>query len=283
MSYLSEALLKKENELKEIITRLKESLRDTPEGKLRIDHCGKIPQYYYCTKETEADFKRGQYIRKENKQLAYRLAQKDYEQKLLETAEKELASVQRFQENYDAEKLANVYEQMNPCRREIVTPQIITDEMFAEQWKKVKFQGKSFAEGSAEIYTEKGERVRSKSEKIIADMLYRHGILYRYEYPITLQGLGIVYPDFTILNLKERKEVYWEHLGMMDNPEYCEKALYKLNCYVKNGIYLGNRLLISYETSKRPLETVVIEKMMKETFFVNFCTIPTSNNRLTFR
>lgn len=145
-------------------------------------------------------------------------------------------------------------------------PKVISDEVFAEQWEKVKFYGKSFAEGSPEIYTEKGERVRSKSEKIIADMLHRHGILYRYEYPVILQGLGKVYPDFTVLNLKERKEIYWEHFGMMDNPEYCERALHKLNCYTKSGIYLGDRLFISHETSKRPLDTSVIEKIMKAVF-----------------
>lgn len=266
MSYLKEALLKKEKELNEMITQLEESLRDAPEGRLRIAHCGKKPQYYYHSKETEAGFQGGQYIRKENEELAYRLAQKDYESKLLETAEKELVPVKKFLKDYDAEKLAKVYERMNPCRRKIVMPQIITDEMFVEQWRKAEFQGNPFAEGSAEIYTEKGERVRSKSEKIIADMLYRHGILYRYEYPVALQGLGTVYPDFTILNLKERKEIYWEHLGMMDNPEYCERALYKLNCYTKNGIMLGDRLLISHETSKRPLETAVIEKMMEKRF-----------------
>ena len=50
-----------------------------------------------------------------------------------------------------------------------------------------------------EIYTERGERVRSKSEKIIADKLFLQNIPYHYERPIYLKGFGMVYPDFCCL------------------------------------------------------------------------------------
>lgn len=278
MSYLKEALLKKEKELKNIIVRTKESLKDAPEGHLRISQSGKKVQYYYRSQETDGPYKTGKYIRKENQQLAYRLAQRDYEKKLLKVAENRLASVQKLLKDYEADELQKVYEQMNPYRKDIVIPKVITDKMFVEQWKKVEFQGKSFAQGSAEIYTEKGERVRSKSEKIIADMLYRHRIPYRYEYPITLQGIGMVYPDFTILDVKRRQEVYWEHLGMMDNPEYCERALYKLNCYTKNDtnpfglisrnfltLYLVQGIGLVYNSSRKEGKVMKIGDVSKET------------------
>lgn len=47
------------------------------------------------------------------------------------------------------------------------------------------------------ILTDRGERVRSKTEKIMADYFYRKGIEYKYEQPIYLKGLGTVYPDFS--------------------------------------------------------------------------------------
>lgn len=256
-------MYEKEKELNNLIPLLKESLLDVPDGQLRISHCGGVPQYYFRSKGADGPFKNGNYIRKENIQLAYALAQRDYDKKLFDLAEKRLKSVRNLLKDCKADELQNVYEQMNPYRKEIVIPKIISDEMFAEEWEKVEYKGKYISNINTQIYTEKGERVRSKSEKIIADMFYRKGLHYRYEYPITLQGLGTVYPDFTILNMKTRQEVYWEHLGMMDNPEYCEQALYKLSCYIKNGFYPGDRLLISFETSKRPLETAVIEKIMK--------------------
>ena len=76
----------------------------------------------------------------------------------------------------------------------------------------------------------------------------------------------MIYPDFTILQVESRKEIYWEHLGMMDNSEYCERALQKLNAYMKSDICLGDRLLISYETSKRPLDTKVLDKIIRNNF-----------------
>ena len=90
--------------------------------------------------------------------------------------------------------------------------------------------------------------MRSKSEVIIADLLGREKIPYRYEYPVKIKGWGKVYPDFTVLNVKKRKEMYWEHFGMMDDPEYVEKAVQKIEMYQKNGIYPGEHLIITYET-----------------------------------
>ena len=126
--------------------------------------------------------------------------------------------------------------------------------------------GKKFVDGDIEIITERGERVRSKSEKIIADKLFSLGIPYRYEYPLDLSGGVRVYPDFTILKLPEREEVYLEHFGMMDDTDYVEKVLYKLNTYEKNKIYPGVNLFITHETSKSPLNTRALDAILKKLF-----------------
>lgn len=76
--------------------------------------------------------------------------------------------------------------------------------------------------------TERGERVRSKSEKIMADYFHRHSIEYKYECPIYLKGMGMVYPDFTFLSKKLEKEVYWEHCGMVDESSYARNMVRKI-------------------------------------------------------
>ena len=43
-------------------------------------------------------------------------------------------------------------------------------------------------------------RVRSNSEIMIADALTRGWIVFRYEYPILIEGLGCVRPDFLCLH-----------------------------------------------------------------------------------
>ena len=114
--------------------------------------------------------------------------------------------------------------------------------------------------------TERGERVRSKSEKIIADKLYMLGIPYRYEFPIVLEGNIKMYPDFTILKMPERKEVYLEHFGKLDDEAYINITIMKLNTYEKNGIYVGVNLFFTYETNRKALNVKALDKMLRTLF-----------------
>ena len=67
------------------------------------------------------------------------------------------------------------------------------------------------------------------------------------------KGFAENVPDFTVLNIRKRKELYLEHFGMMDNPAYAEKAINKIQMYEQNGIYVGEKLMLTYETSKNPI------------------------------
>lgn len=84
--------------------------------------------------------------------------------------------------------------------------------------------------------TERGELVRSKSELIIADKLSRAGVDYRYEQRFDLPGGGARYPDFTIVDDDSGGIWYWEHNGMMGNPEYEKRWQSKLSEYRDAGV-----------------------------------------------
>lgn len=96
--------------------------------------------------------------------------------------------------------------------------------------------------------------------------IYALGIPYRYEYPLVVEENIKIYLDFTILKMPQREEVYLEHFGLMDNSEYMESVLYKLNTYERNGIYPGVKLFFTHETSKMPLNTRVLDGMIKKIF-----------------
>ena len=98
----------------------------------------------------------------------------------------------------------------------------------------------------------------------MADYFFRHGIAYKYECPLYLKGVGTIYPDFTFLSRKTGKEVYWEHNGKVDNPEYARKMVRKINAYENNGIFLGERLILTYETEQTILNTGKIEQLVKK-------------------
>ena len=93
-------------------------------------------------------------------------------------------------------------------RQKLIDPVEPTWEQRVEQWNAIEYQRKEFEEGMAVILTQKGERVRSKSEKILADYFYQNGIPYKYEMPLYLKGFGVIHPDFTFLFQGELKKKY---------------------------------------------------------------------------
>ena len=257
-----ETILKIEvSKLEKVIKQAKERLRTAPKGFLRISGKGSKIEYYY--KSTEISNKNGRYIKKKDRELARRLAQRDYDVRVIETVEERIRGINNFLKMYKETVLGEIYSSTNQYRKELISAAKVSDEEYIKQWLAVEYTGKSFADEYQEIITERGERVRSKSEKIIADKLFALGIPYRYEYPLILEENIKMYPDFTILRMPAREEIYLEHFGMMDDYNYVETVMRKLNTYERNGIYIGVNLFITYETSRNPLNTRTLDGLIR--------------------
>lgn len=249
-----EKIKKQLEEREKYLTCLKEekkkALLSAPEGHLRIGGRKNKVQYYHRNSSSDPN---GTYIKEKDSQTAKELAQKEYDKKVLRAAENELSAIKKYQASFQNINVEQIYEQLREERQKLVRPVRETDAQYVSKWMSVTYQGKKFVESIPEYYTARGERVRSKSEVIIADMLEREGIPYRYEYLIQLKGIGKVHPDFTVLNVRQRKELYWEHFGRMDDETYTEYAIQKIRAYEQNGIFPGEKLILTYETSKNPL------------------------------
>lgn len=63
--------------------------------------------------------------------------------------------------------------------------------------------------------TRKGTLVRSKSEVIIADLLWSKKIDFQYERQLIADDGSWKWPDFTIDDDMTGTTYYWEHLGML--------------------------------------------------------------------
>ncbi|WP_405319569.1 hypothetical protein [Frisingicoccus sp.] len=260
MKGLKSMLMAEQTRLERIVSGMKVELLDVPEGTLRLSRSKNYCQYYHCTQ----DKKRGSYIEKSNEKLVKDLAQKAYDQKVLKLAEKRLLQINKILKDYEDDEIEKIYLNEHIERKKRIQPVETTWEDKMNVWKTKEYIGKDFPDGMPVIRTEKGERVRSKSEKIMADYFYRNGIEYKYECPIYLKGIGVVYPDFTFLSQKTGEEIYWEHHGRMDDPAYARNAVRKINAYENNNIYPGERLIITYETSQMILNTDKIEKLVEK-------------------
>ena len=109
----------------------------------------------------------------------------------------------------------------------------------------VKVDDRYYAENL--VYkTEKGEMVRSKSELIIANMLFENHVPYTYEKELDIGGFRKI-PDFTIEDEESGDIWYWEHCGMMNDASYRKRWEAKKKLYAENGIVEGKNLIITKE------------------------------------
>ena len=271
MINLRNLLIEELNRLDILKNKSSEFLKNAPDGSLYITNNKKQCQYYW--RKSKED-RHGVYIKKKNKKLIWDLAQKEYALKLLTKIEENRKHIEKILNKYNFDEGIQVYENLNPLKQMIVQPYVLPEEDYVEYWckhqknEKEKLHGKIAKKytikDELEIITENGEKVRSKSEKILADKFKSMGIPYAYEQPVLLKEYGYVLPDFKILNKKNRKEYYWEHFGMMDDSEYAEKTIKKLESYEKNGIFPGKNLIMTFETQQHPLNMRIVSKNIEE-------------------
>ena len=252
-------------QLTALIKTLKKALQRVPEGSLHLLKSHDSIQYLLYNEKNHSR----KYIPKKNMRLIKALIQKDYDKKLLKTAESQLSVLNKLWKKADPDKLVKIYDKLPDARKALVDDRGISDEEFVKRWAEEAYERKEISSSLPEILTNRGERVRSKSEKIIADMLNDKGLAYRYEEPLLLLGFGTVHTDFKIMHPRRREIVCLEHNGMMDIPEYADKAVARVDAYEKNGYYEGDRLLLTFETSTKPLDTETLSKKLDHFFFDN--------------
>ena len=233
------------------------------EGRLRISKSPTQTRYYKMTRKMDT---KGEYIPADKMDTVRRLAQGDYNKKFLKHACEELELLKKFKTKYTEKTAEYTYEHLSQERKKLVTPYILSDELFAKEWQAKTYKPNPYMSENRIYDTRNGERVRSKSEAILADMFYELGIPYRYECPLRLKNGVIKYPDFTLLKVDTKEEFYLEHFGMLDNELYRRDNMRKLDEYRDGGIYLGKNLLITYETEDNPLDIKGIRRMFKEMF-----------------
>ncbi|MBO7407401.1 MAG: hypothetical protein J6V14_07190 [Clostridia bacterium] len=197
-------------------------------------------------------------------EIVRKLAQKAYLSRLLEAVESELTAINKSElelaktRNVSAE---SVYDSIDDWMRELTSPFIVSDARYTGLWQSLPFETTQYFEENKNQHTAQGEYVRSKSELLIANMLYRAGVNYKYEHPLSL-GWNTIYPDFTILDVRQRKVFYWEHFGKIDEQDYAINAVKRIGAYSAAGLDVVNKLIITWETELHPLSPDTVRQVM---------------------
>lgn len=242
--------------LRNVLDKKTKTLTKSPKGKIVINHHHSGFQYYVREHPTD---KRGRYLKTSEKELTKRLIQKRYDELIVKQIQKELDILEQL--NTTTNPYEEIYNKIHVgC--DMVTPLMLTDEECVKKWYECQYDRMGFAENAPEYYSKKGERMRSKSETVIADHLDKYGVPYLYECPIEIDG-KMYYPDFKILNVHTREVIYWEHFGIMDDSDYMNKAIKKINTYAQNGLVLGENLIVTFESVRTPLDYKVVDAQIK--------------------
>ena len=53
----------------------------------------------------------------------------------------------------------------------------------------------------------------------------------------------------------------------MDDPVYAEKAIRKINSYIANGIFPGDRLILTFESSGVVISDRIIKNLIEKSLF----------------
>ncbi len=221
-------------------------------------------EQFYCidsTTQTKKYLKSGEIIKYAS------IIQQDYDKQInkkLQVIQKKLSRIARDIKDADLEQIKEIYERIASAKQQYITPIIPSDEAFIAKWYEEHKGGQNSYPIEGNIYTEKGEQVRSKSEKILADLFHKYNIPYVYEPMIKLANGRRACPDFAVLNLRTRETLYWEHLGLINQEEYATKNIEKIHGYEESYLVLGENLLISMESSKKGFNTKTVEKQIQK-------------------
>lgn len=262
---LYEEARKRYQDLLAIREELEASLSKAPPGKIHVAKSAKRTQFYL--REDGLD-KTGKYIPKADTSTIKAHLQKAYDEKELKLLNIEISSLENLLKHSDGIiKKQQILYSNNPTEvKNYISPIDVSDEDYGVVWLNTPYVGKEINPQLPYFETRRKERVRSKSEIIIANALAAHGIPYKYECPLKLSDGNVIYPDFTVLNVKERREIYWEHRGMMDDKQYSTASVMRFKAMNKDGIILGMNLIITEETTTSPLGTKEVEMIINKYF-----------------
>ena len=240
----------------------KKRLAKAPEGTLRTSTCRGTTTFYQRADNGNTT---GTYLGRDKRDLIEALAQKAYDQDLLERINAEAAQLDALiAANEPVASLDAAYQQLSETRKPLVLPYEQDNETLRCTWPLTAYPRLNPPEKDKAVHTARGEAVRSKSEVIIANTLAELGIPYRYEQELQLNRTTTVHPDFTVLRLSDRKTIIWEHFGMMDDPDYCAKALRKIQSYQRAGYTQGVNLIMTIESAAVPLDARAVKRLAQE-------------------
>lgn len=246
------------------IKQMEGEMRWLPEGHLS----SKNNNYYQVI--YDKGMRSQQIISKKNTdhdQLVSDLKRKRHIVKALPILKANLKSYDKFLEKILTYDMCEISAGMAEIYRDFDFSQLLLEgDVYERGWSDIDYVRNLSYPENLRHRSENGVATRSKSEAMIATKLEQADLKFRYD-SVEKFGMFTYSPDFKILHTKQRRFIYWEHFGMMDDDEYACKAMKKIQDYGKCGLHVGDNLIITWETKATPLTYEVITDQIESAFY----------------
>ena len=215
--------------------------------------------YYYLRKNYGGEkLREEEYIPKNKKDYISRLLQTHYSSKVVPYYEKQLKIISQLRAAIEKETDAKFYEKLSVESKRFLSPIVPYKPDVINAWQSKPYKRNNYRIEEAIHDSLRGEKLRSKSEVLIANSLFHAGVPYFVE-PKMQIGTFSFCPDFLILRLSDYKEIIWEHFGRMSDPIYADSAIRKIQHYEASGYHLGDNFIATFETEKSPLSSRMVD------------------------
>lgn len=242
------------------LSAIEKEISSLPNGKLICAKNGNHYKWYL------SDGHKPIYLPKSNLELAQKLARKQYLLDKTEDLKQQQKALLKYLETYTPSSTqADSLLMGHPEYHKLLSPYFQPLSKDLADWCHSPYPSNPKHTENLIHTTLSGHSVRSKSEALIANILYHNKIPFRYEYELCLNSI-FLYPDFTIRHPQTGAFYYWEHFGLADSSTYSQTIGSRLQLYISNQIIPTIQLITTFETKNHPLCSDTIEKIVKDYF-----------------
>ncbi len=258
--YYKEQLISIRAGMEDILSDLERELKDLPEGSLYAYK--KEGKFYYCQRLPVVG-KRKKEKRigiSKNNDMVLALVRKKYVEAATQNIRKDLTEIERAIGNYCPISEADVMRSF--CKKyPELSEGIYFGDWSPEEWKAGYKQPEFYVESFKSVSAQ-GENMRSGGEMYISSRLDHFGIPYRYEDDTGIPDLRYA-PDFKILRPRDRKIIYWEHFGKVNDYQYVRENLDKVGDYIDYGIKPWDNFIMTFNNEKGGYDGKLIDAMIE--------------------
>ena len=255
------------DELNRQIDRDMEILKRCPKGKLYRNKNGKGYSFYHVT-ESNGRRRRKTIAGDERLQdgLLLRSMLEDELKKLeccRDIMSNTVARISGIEKDLRQDFLMKRFPWMDMARIQ----RLCASDSAGDAWMSQPYERSNYRAEDLTQMTSFGLLVRSKSELLIAEMLHRYGIAFRYEQVLHLPDGQIIVPDFTIRRA-DGKIFIWEHEGYVSSEKYIRRQRWKAEQFAQEGFLPWDNLVITYDTDGGNIDLRIVEAEIRNKLLV---------------